>query len=82
MHGIRAAAQSDIEVEINGSDIDTLFTLASERAGWLRGYIGGDVPIRYSEASELYDLRVRVPVLYTWLTLGRLGGDSKEYSFR
>lgn len=104
MRGIRAVGQSDIEVEINGSEIDTLFGLANDIATrlrsrpeltnvyvsldyskpeWqveidrtraaehgltvagvaatLRGYIGGDVPTRYREASELYDLRVLVP---------------------
>jgi multidrug efflux pump subunit AcrB len=30
-------------------------------AAALRGYIGGDVPTRFREASELYDLRVLVP---------------------
>jgi hydrophobic/amphiphilic exporter-1 (mainly G- bacteria), HAE1 family len=30
-------------------------------AGTLRGYIGGNVPTLYREASELYDLRVLVP---------------------
>ncbi len=104
MRGIRTLGQAEIEVEINGSEIDTLFTLANDIAarlrqrpelaniyvsldyskpewqveidrtraaehgltvaaiaGTLRGYIGGDVPTRYREASELYDLRVLVP---------------------
>ncbi|BDV01881.1 cation transporter [Thermodesulfomicrobium sp. WS] len=104
MRGIRSLGQADIEVEINGSDIDSLFTLANDVAGrlkqrpelinvyisldsskpeWqvdidrtkaaeyglsvaaiassLHGYIGGDVPTRYREASDLYDIRVIVP---------------------
>ncbi len=104
MRGIRQLGQAEIEVEINGSEIDTLFGVANDIAGrlrlrpeltniyvsldyskpeWqveidrtraaehgltvaaiagtLRGYIGGDVPTRYREASELYDLRVLVP---------------------
>lgn len=104
MRGIRALGQADIEVEINGSDVDTLFGLANDIAArlrqraeltnvyvsldsskpeWqvdidrtraaehglsvaaiaatLRGYIGGDVPTRFREASELYDIRVIVP---------------------
>jgi len=104
MRGIRSVGQADIEVEVNGSEIDTLFTLANDIAArlrqrpeltnvyvsldyskpeWqveidrtraaehglsvaaiaasLRGYIGGDVPTRFREASELYDLRVLVP---------------------
>ena len=104
MRGIRTLGQAEIEVEINGSEIDTLFTLANDIAarlrqrpelaniyvsldyskpewqveidrtraaehgltvaaiaGTLRGYIGGDVPTRFREASELYDLRVLVP---------------------
>lgn len=104
MRGIRAVGQADIEVEVNGSEIDTLFTLANDIAarlrqrpeltnvyvsldyskpewqveidrtratehgltvaaiaGMLRGYIGGDVPTQYREASDLYDLRVLVP---------------------
>lgn len=104
MRGIRSLGQAEIEVEINGSEIDTLFNIANDLAGrlrqrpeltniyvsldyskpeWqveidrtraaehgltvsaiagtLRGYIGGDVPTRYREASELYDLRVLVP---------------------
>lgn len=104
MRGIRSVGQADIEVEINGSEIDVLFKLANDIAarlrqrpeltnvyvsldyskpewqveidrtraaeygltvagiaGTLRGYIGGAVPTRYREASELYDLRVLVP---------------------
>ncbi|MBE0541619.1 MAG: efflux RND transporter permease subunit [Verrucomicrobia bacterium] len=104
MRGIRSSGQAEIEVEINGSEIDTLFTLANDIAarlrqrpelaniyvsldyskpewqveidrtraaehgltvsaiaGALRGYIGGNVPTRYREASDLYDLRVLVP---------------------
>ena len=104
MRGIRVLGQAEIEVEINGSEIDTLFTTANDIAGrlrqrpeltnvyvsldyskpeWqveidrtraaeygltvaaiagsLRGYIGGDVPTQYREASDLYDLRVLVP---------------------
>ena len=104
MRGIRALGQAEIEVEINGSEVDTLFSLASDIAGrlrqqgeltnvyvsldyskpeWqvdidrakaaeyglsvstiattLRGYIGGDVPTRYRESGDLYDLRVIVP---------------------
>ena len=37
MRGIRALGQSEIEVEINGTDLDTLFALASDTAGRLRG---------------------------------------------
>lgn len=36
MRGIRAAGQADIEAEINGSEIDTLFTLANDLATRLR----------------------------------------------
>jgi multidrug efflux pump subunit AcrB len=104
MRGIRSLGQSEIEVEINGSEIDTLFKLANDIAerlkqrpeltnvyvsldyskpewqvivdrpraaehgltvaavaGALRGYIGGDIPTRFREASNLYDLRVLVP---------------------
>ncbi len=104
MRGIRKVGEADIEVEINGSEIDTLFTLATDIAarlrqrpelaniyvsldyskpewqveidrtraaehgltvaaiaGTLRGYIGGNVPTLYREASDLYDLRVLVP---------------------
>jgi HAE1 family hydrophobic/amphiphilic exporter-1 len=104
MRGIRTLGQAEIEVEIAGAEIDTLFGLANQVAGrlrerpgltnvsisldyskpeWqvlvdrtraaeqgltvaavaaaLRGYIGGDVPTRFREASELYDLRVLVP---------------------
>lgn len=104
MRGIRSLGQAEIEIEINGSDIDTLFSLANDVAArikqrpeltnvyvsldsskpeWqvdidrakaaehglsvasiassLRGYIGGDVPTRYREASDLYDIRVIVP---------------------
>lgn len=104
MRGIRALGQAEIEVEVNGSEIETLFALANDIAArlrqrpeltnvyvsldyskpeWqvevdrtraaehgltvaaiaatLRGYIGGDVPTQYREASDLYDLRVLVP---------------------
>lgn len=104
MRGIRSLGQAEIEVEISGAEIASLFGLANEVAGrlrerpeltnvmvsldyskpeWqvvvdrnraaelgltvgavaaaLRGYIGGDVPTRYREASKLYDLRVLVP---------------------
>ncbi len=104
MRGIRTLGQSDIEVEIKGPDLATLFdqarsvaaalekrpgltnvyvsldftkpefqvTVDRERAAdaglsvsavaaALRGYIGGDVPTRYREGNELYDVRVLVP---------------------
>ncbi len=36
MRGIRTLGQAEIEVEINGSEIDTLFTLANDIAARLR----------------------------------------------
>ncbi|MBF0244394.1 MAG: efflux RND transporter permease subunit [Planctomycetes bacterium] len=104
MRGIRALGQSEIEVEINGADIDKLFTTAGSllenlrqrpeltnldlsldysKPEWqididrtraaelgltvrgiadtLQGYIGGHVPTRYREGSDLFDLRILVP---------------------
>jgi len=104
MRGIRSLGQSEIELEINGAEIDTLFATADSLVAALRerpeltnidlsldyskpewqvaidrtraaelgltvrgiadalqGYIGGHVPTRFREGSDLFDLRVLVP---------------------
>lgn len=104
MRGIRTLGQSDIEIEVNGADVERLFELSKSLAARLgeapeltnvvisldyskpefqavihrekaadlglsvggiaaalRGYVGGDVPTRYRDDNELYDLRVLVP---------------------